>query len=141
MFGNNTTNEATKVTESNLNIETVVLNLKLISKIKQNEKLIIDNKIIKVDVRILQNIRRWFTSDGRDELIDYIEFIINETIGYISNLTDGDNLTYTKRKLIDELSNIISGLDNLKSTYKTDNIITSKIEILQEKIKATCSLL
>ena len=86
MFSSNTTNEATIITESNLNIETVVLNLKLISKIKQNEKLIIDNKIIKVDVRILQNIRRWLTSDGRDESIDYVEFIISETIAYINNL-------------------------------------------------------
>tara|TARA_B100000886_G_C20414076_1_gene488461 strand:- start:49 stop:471 length:423 start_codon:yes stop_codon:yes gene_type:complete len=139
MFSSNTTNEATIITESNLNIETVVLNLKLISKIKQNEKLIIDNKIIKVDVRILQNIRRWLTSDGRDESIDYVEFIISETIAYINNLPDDNNLVYSKSKLIEELSNTSNGLDNLKSTYKIDNIITSRIDILKEKINNMCN--
>lgn len=139
MFSSNTTNEAAIITESNLNIETVVLNLKLISKIKQNEKLIIDNKIIKVDVRILQNIRRWLTSDGRDESIDYVEFIISETIAYINNLPDDNNLVYSKSKLIEELSNTSNGLDNLKSTYKIDNIITSRIDILKEKINNMCN--
>ncbi len=139
MFSSNTTNEAAIITESNLNIETVVLNLKLISKIKQNEKLIIDNKIIKVDVRILQNIRRWLTSDGRDESIDYVEFIISETIAYINNLVDDNNLVYSKSKLIEELSNTSNGLDNLKSTYKIDNIITSRIDILKEKINNMCN--
>ena len=139
MFSSNTKNETTINTESNLNIETVVLNLKLISKIKQSEKLIIDNKIIKVDVRVLQNIRRWFTSDGRDESIDYVEFIINETIAYINSLSDDHNLVYSKKKLIEELSNIINGLDNLKSTYKIDNIITSRIDILKEKINNICN--
>ena len=138
MFSSNT-NEAAIITESNLNIETVVLNLKLISKIKQNEKLIIDNKIIKVDVRILQNIRRWLTSDGRDESIDYVEFIISETIAYINNLVDDNNLVYSKSKLIEELSNTCNGLDNLKSTYKIDNIITSRIDILKEKINNMCN--
>ena len=139
MFSSNTTNEAAIITESNLNIETVVLNLKLISKIKQNEKLIIDNKIIKVDVRILQNIRRWLTSDGRDESIDYVEFIISGTIAYINNLVDDNNLVYSKSKLIEELSNTSNGLDNLKSTYKIDNIITSRIDILKEKINNMCN--
>ena len=37
MFSSNIKNDTTINTESNLNIETVVLNLKLISKIKQNE--------------------------------------------------------------------------------------------------------
>ena len=110
MFSSSIKNEATINTESNLNIETVVLNLKLISKIKQNEKLIIDNKIIKVDVRFLQNVRRWVTSDGRDESLDYVEFIINETIAYINSLSDDRNLVYSKSKLIEELSNIINGL-------------------------------
>ena len=140
MFSSNIKkNETTINTESNLNIETVVLNLKLISKIKQNEKLIIDNKIIKVDVRFLQNVRRWITSDGRDESIDYVEFIINKTIAYINSLSDDHNLVYSKSKLIEELSNIINGLDNLKSTYKIDNIITSRIDILKEKINNICN--
>ena len=139
MFSSNIKNDTTINTESNLNIETVVLNLKLISKIKQNEKLIIDNKIIKVDVRFLQNVRRWLTSDGRDESIDYVEFIINETIAYINSLSDDHNLVYSKSKLIEELSNIINGLDNLKSTYKIDNIITSRIDILKEKINNICN--
>ena len=138
MFSSSIKNEATINTESNLNIETVVLNLKLISKIKQNEKLIIDNKIIKVDVRFLQNVRRWVTSDGRDESLDYVEFIINETIAYINSLSDDRNLVYSKSKLIEELSNIINGLDNLRSTYKIDNIITSRIDILKEKINNIC---
>ena len=112
-MGNDTANNS----DSNLNIEVIILNLKLISKIKQNEKIIIDNKMIKIDSRLLKNIRRWFTSDGREESIEYIEYIINETINYINNPLISNEKIYTKEKIVEELSKTINGLDNLKSTY------------------------
>ena len=73
------------------------------------------------------------------DTIDYVEFIISETIAYINNLPDDNNLVYSKSKLIEELSNTSNGLDNLKSTYKIDNIITSRIDILKEKINNMCN--
>ena len=135
MYSSNINKENTNNNiDTDLDIESLILNLKLISKIKQNEKLIIDNKIIKVDVRLLQNVRRWLTSDNRNESIEYIEYIINETLKYVKSNQINNKTTYSKDKIIEELSNTSNGLDNLKSTYKLDNIITAKIDILKEKI-------
>ena len=59
-------------------LEDVILNLKLISKIKQNDKMIVVNKIIQVDNRFLQPIFRWYTSDNRAETFNFITLIINK---------------------------------------------------------------
>ena len=58
-------------------VEETILNLKMISKIKQNDKLIIVNKILHVDNRILQPVFRWYSADNRYDTINFITDIIN----------------------------------------------------------------
>ena len=48
-------------------IDDIVLNLKMISKIKQNNKLLIINKTLHVDQRVLQSVFRWYTADNRHD--------------------------------------------------------------------------
>ena len=121
----------------NLKIEDIVLNLKLISKIKQNDKMIIINQILNVDSRLLQSIRRWYTCDNRNDTVQFIENVINTAIDYMNH--DKTNKVYDVDSIKIELKNTLQGLYNLSSTYKIDNLIISKIDILKEKISKLCN--
>ena len=46
-----------------MEVNDIILNLKLISKIKQNEKMSVVDKVLKVDTRFIQPIFRWYTSE------------------------------------------------------------------------------
>ena len=120
------------------NIEDVILNLKLISKIKQNDKMIVVNKIIRVDNRLLQPVLRWYTSDNRMETLQFIELLINKALDNLSNNVKED-LVYTPEIIKKELINSLIGLENLNATYKNDIYISSKIDLLKDKIKKLCN--
>ena len=120
------------------NIEDVVLNLKLISKIKQNDKMIVVNKIIRVDNRLLQPVFRWYTSDNRIETLQFIELLVNKALDNVTNVVKED-LVYTSDLIKKELINSLIGLENLNATYKNDIYISSKIDLLKDKIKKLCN--
>jgi hypothetical protein len=121
----------------NLKIEEIILNLKMIAKIKQNDKMFIVNKIIQVDHRQFPGVRRWFTADGRTDTIFFIELVIERSFEYMDK--DIDNEVFDRQNIRKELLNIVQGLDNLSATYKLDNLVISKIDILKEKIQKICN--
>ena len=119
-------------------LEDVILNLKLISKIKQNDKMIVVNKIIQVDHRLFQPLFRWYTSDNRSETFNFITLIINKGIENLSSEKKED-VFYSKDFIKKELLNCLEGLENLGATYKNDILISSKIDLLKDKIKKICN--
>lgn len=116
-------------------IEYIILNLKMISKIKQNNKLVIVNKTLHVDQRILQSVFRWYSADNRNDTIHFIAGIINQALEYTQKI---ENTVFDINTIKHELLSTITGLDHLSATYKLDNLIVSKIDILKEKINKTC---
>ena len=117
-------------------VEETILNLKMISKIKQNDKLIIVNKILHVDNRILQPVFRWYSADNRYDTINFITDIINEGIEFSRTL---EHPIFNVNTIKEELMNATNGLDNLSATYKLDNLVIAKIDILKEKINKSCT--
>tara|TARA_B110000858_G_C17769471_1_gene458832 strand:- start:385 stop:759 length:375 start_codon:yes stop_codon:yes gene_type:complete len=117
-------------------VEETILNLKMISKIKQNDKLIIVNKILHVDNRILQPVFRWYSADNRYDTINFITDIINEGIEFSRTL---EHPIFNVDTIKEELMNATNGLDNLSATYKLDNLVIAKIDILKEKINKSCT--
>ena len=116
-------------------IDDIVLNLKMISKIKQNNKLLIINKTLHVDQRVLQSVFRWYTADNRHDSIDFITSVINHALDNTLSIT---HPIYDSNKMKEELLSTIPGLENLSATYKLDNLIVSKIDILIDKINKIC---
>ena len=117
-------------------VEETILNLKMISKIKQNDKLIIVNKILHVDNRYLQPVFRWYSADNRYDTIDFITNVINEGIEFSRTL---EHPIFNVDTIKEELLNATNGLDNLSATYKLDNLVIAKIDILKEKINKSCT--
>ena len=128
--------------------ENVLTNLKILSKIKANDKLSKNEKnILIIDSPYMGlGAVRWWYSDSRDETIKHLENIINDTFQLIDNVysselghndgNDIENNYYYKHSLPKdyfksensqqlqtfsiELKNSVKGLENLKITYKDD---------------------
>ena len=125
------------MSDENINVEDILVNLKIIAKIKQDEKMTIQNNILVVDTRFAQPLLRWYTANNRTDTLNFISTIVNQAIDSIQNSTVNHSI-FDESILKQELTNALIGLDNLSATYKLDNLIKSRIELLQTKIKQSC---
>ena len=118
----------------------LLTNLKLLSHLKQHDKLTCDNKndLVEIDSRYyLQGIRRWICGDTRTETINFIEKLVasaeylSENLILSKNIDDKHNL----KILTEDLISSKNGLNNLKITYFDDKLFVSRVENYLEKIK------
>ena len=130
-------------------IDNTILNLKILSNIKKNDKLITNNNILEIDnPNILQGINRWYYNENRTLTIKKLNEICENTFKITEHIINKEKenkikdnvkiLQYNNNEifqiLILEMSNALNGLTNLKSTYARDISISSQIEILKKKI-------
>lgn len=128
--------------DNNKLIDTLHINLMVISKIIQNDKLIINNGILNIDRSYLQSITRWYGSNDRKKTIDFINNIIEQTFKLIDDIIVNQSFKTLSSESRDdilqrfrlELKNSINGLANLKITYINDNLMTSNIDVIIENI-------
>lgn len=130
-------------------IDETILNLKILSNIKKNDKLITNTNILEIDnPNILQGLNRWYYNENRELTVKKLNQICENTFkitDYIlsnekdKNITNQKNvLQYNNNELfqllIIEMTNSLNGLNNLKDTYVKDISISSQIDILKKKI-------
>jgi len=128
--------------ESSLKTDTVdniLLNLKMISLIKPQDKLYLEDGLVKIDTpTIMQGINRWINDYSRLKTMDHIECLINATCRFVENnfnktdRTEEDNREC--QKILVEVSKSITGIQNLKITYTDDTFIQSKLDVIGENI-------
>lgn len=136
-----------KETDININFsdDQISINLKLISKLKPNEKLIFNNdtNLFSVDNTYIQQITRLYFGYNRNTTIKYIDYLIMMTFEKIKYTQDNyskvNNAHINLMKYINELNNVIEGLINLKITYTGDQLIQSKLDCIIEKIRNNIS--
>jgi hypothetical protein len=142
-------------------LDYLFLNFKIISQVKEGQKLKIRNfnglDILDIDNRLIYKYLRGFYGDNRDNTINLIKNIVelaykvtdeilNEEFeryeqqgNHDKNMnkspfdTDDDN-SLLFRKLVSEMGNSLIGLENLRLTYIDDVSITSIIGIIVGKI-------
>jgi len=135
----------TKLTKISFNSDEIWINLKLISKVKPNEKLKFDlsNNLFSIDTSLIQCITRYYYGYDRNMIVELIDILIMNTFNKMSGIIDNRNndINYytTLIKYINELNNVIDGLINLKITYSGDQLIQSKIDYIIEKIRNNVS--
>ena len=128
-------------------IDTIILNLKIISEIREHDKLSVNEEIISIDnPGLFQGIKRWYFNNNRKLTIEKIESIIEKTMSLTKskiNIIQTNNIVKTYfeeeishffHRIYHELINAKKGLENLKITYKVDISITSRIELVISKI-------
>jgi len=142
------------------NINLVFINLKILSNIKEYDKLIIleDGSVQIEGYGISTKIRRWWNNRSRQDTLDFLKEFVNETFKIIdktldnetmisnNNLLNNNNLVTQQRYFIEsnhhilqkfllELRNAIRGLQNLKITYNDDISFKSRLDVLIEEIE------
>ena len=119
-------------------IELILLNLKMLSKIKQYDKIYVDEQIIKIDKpSFSRSINRWYKDYSRAQSMDDIDNLAKDTESYISNIfikKDPSNEENRNcQNILSEISMVIIGLQNLKITYNSDTFIQSRLDVIQDK--------
>jgi len=144
-------------------IKQVFINLKIISNIREYDKLItiFDEKHIEIDnPGYWQFMRRWWNGRSRQNTISFLKDVIYADAFKIIDMTlenemrekPVENFFHESnhtilQKFLHELKNSMKGLQNLKITYNYDvsfksqlDVIIEEIEFRNEKIKETLKI-
>tara|TARA_B110000971_G_scaffold95638_1_gene98340 strand:+ start:16766 stop:17293 length:528 start_codon:yes stop_codon:yes gene_type:complete len=146
--------------EINGKVTQVITNLKILAKIKTNNKLTYKGDQFIIDEwNYTQPVRRWWTKESRtntlQKLEEFVESLFN-IIGQIYNneiknddvVKDVENSYYAPKanitfqsenssillSFVTEMQGAIIGLNTLKHTYKHDITTVSSLEMIIEKI-------
>jgi len=158
----NTLNEnAKKDIDVNDMLDKLLLELKIISNIKEYDKICVRDNIMIDTPHLLQSVARTYNGDSREKSIKYIQKIIEEifeildnlleeakkpltgqsSIHYYSNKSHINNINFKDetitiyQKTNQNLTESISGLQNLKITYLNDISTTAKLDMIIVKIQ------
>ena len=127
-------------------IDQNILNLKIISKIKENDKLLANKNLLEIDSpHLFQSVNRWYNKENRNITIEKLNNILEGTFKITKILLEKekgnkeeksleDNNSQIFQTLILEMKNSLVGLENLKKTYSTDILISSQIDLLIGKL-------
>jgi hypothetical protein len=109
-------------------MDSLITNLKIIGMIQVNDKLCIRKGHLQIDSCVrLQFLSRWFYKDSRDSILNFLNVLVK------INLENMNPWMLTR--LLIELENVCTGLNNLKSTYISDPYMIVKIDYLIDKFK------
>lgn len=145
--------EITHVQESTDNkifdYDDVIVNLKLIGQLREDDRLRIHDNILDIENRFGQSLFRMVSGDSRTSTLIYIINLINsaqfhssQLVNEIEHIVDKNdkyqkNLRHKLYNLTVDLNSCLNGLDKLKITYKNDHVFRSKIEIICDQIRTT----
>jgi hypothetical protein len=124
----------------------VQINLRLLSDLKEGEKvMIVDHKYMQVDQRYGQSFRRYWTSDSRIRTLSFIGHIINWAKYYCNEAVEKINNNEQKQINMEKLINIqtllrsaLTGLSRISTTYSNDKHNLATIETYKSTIQTIC---
>jgi hypothetical protein len=131
-------------------LENLLLNVKILSNIKEFDKLSTSNdEMLVIDSpSYLQGIYRTLYGDSREETLNKIDNIISDLFKITDEMLDNETKKKKKyhnnfkddnstifQKIAINLSESVKGLQNLKITYIKDVSITSRLDIIINKIQ------
>ncbi len=130
---NQQTNIDYTVIVKSMSIDDVFINLNLIAKIEQGDKLYIQDKYVNIDTSYIQSIMRWYWGVDRKSTIGFIKLVINRAFEFCDELVGSE--TKMLHRLTNDLKNSISGLSKLKQTYAVDKLVQAEIDVIIEDIR------
>ncbi len=122
------------VVVKSMSLDDVFINLNLIAKIEQGDKLYIQDKYVNIDTSYIQSIMRWYWGVDRKSTIGFIKLVINRAFEFCDELIKSD--TKMLFRLTNDLRNSIGGLTKLKHTYVVDKLVQAEIDVIIEDIRS-----
>ena len=128
--------------DNNILHDYIFTNLKVISKIDTNSKIIIRNGNIYIDdtKAWYQFAKRWILGDDRYGTIQFLKTIIQTAFNYSSNTSMKYKSTQEKsilnilENIKGDFKNSLQGIEKLKQTYNDDLVMVSNLEIIHNGI-------
>tara|TARA_B110001469_G_C9646847_1_gene327376 strand:+ start:525 stop:1016 length:492 start_codon:yes stop_codon:yes gene_type:complete len=129
-------------------IDENILNLKIISKIKENDKLLANKSLLEIDSpHLFQSVNRWYNKENRNITIEKLNNILEGTFKITKILLEKekdnkeeksleDNNSQIFQTLILEMKNSLVGIENLKKTYSEDILVSSQLDLLISKLSS-----
>lgn len=130
--------------------EKVLLNLKILSDVKENDKLYLDDEtnVLAIDKNYyLQSVVRAYYGQSRDKTINFINELVNQATHILETTMKADSPAknaddvclkedniHLVQRFVKELNNSTKGIDNLRITYRADTTTTSSLNLIVEKI-------
>lgn len=139
--------------------DSILVNLKIISKIAPNNKLKIANNTTSIEKEGLAAwLLRWYSGDSRLKTVNFIKTIVSDSINITTDLMNSTYINNKGRKaayeeteftkalstlflIRTELENSKTGIINLQKTYDMDIQIISQLEVLINKIDGHLSII
>ena len=133
------------IKEIDISLDSLILNLKIISKLKPGYKLSIkenNNQVndVYIDTSYFQYVYRIFSDNSRDHTTKFLEMLDKEITKKIEelvkeeNYNDSNMFLNSKENILLNLSHNLNlslvGLNNLINTYVNDEYTISKIEMI-----------
>ena len=121
-----------------MNFAQVLLNLEILSQIKENDKISIQilpgEKRMFVDhYNYTISLSRWYNGYNREDSIKYIEELSQNIESIASYIINGNHID-DNEILVTSIKKALIGLDSLKQTYLSDSVISSRIILIIEKL-------
>jgi hypothetical protein len=124
----------------------VQINLRLLSDIKEGEKImILDGRFMQVDNRYAQSFRRYISSDSRLRTLNFIEHVIIWAKKYcgdaVEKIYSNVDRKYNLEMLISLqslLKSSLTGLSRISTTYANDKHNLATIETFKSTIVTFC---
>ncbi len=113
-----------------MEIEEIIINLKLLNKVEKYQKIITRGEYLNVEPKTIvpEFLRRWNRQDSRNETLRKINTVVDIAIKIIDDIKYKD---YNIRKYLLESK---VGISNLKETYCLCNQTCSRLDIILDKI-------
>lgn len=130
--------ESSLISQIDNSLEKYIINLKIISQVKQYDKIIMENGFFCIDNSdTLQPVRRWYFNRNRKNTFTYLYFFIKTIIKTIDNIFRFIDKYREKTNIhifFNEIKRVTLGLDNLKYSYQHDKEINNKIDNLIQEL-------
>lgn len=112
----------------------LMIDLKVVSKIRDNERVLTKNKNICIDSSDrLQFFRRWLNGENREDNISRILSIFNQSFDIVFNEKD----EFKRRYFVEEIRKARKGIASIQITYRDDSNICSQLDLLIDRIDKT----
>jgi hypothetical protein len=110
-----------------MNIEEIIINLKLLSQVEKGQKIITKDTYLNIETRTIvpECIRRWNRQDSRHDTLRAINRVVNDALSLINSDV----------RIRLGLKECLMGITNLKDTYTQCHQTCARIDMILDKIK------
>lgn len=115
-------------------VDHLLTSLKVISMIKEGQKVCVRNGHLSLEVQstgVITSLRRWIHRDSRQTTIAYIKSVVHNAL----TVTKTHNNELSVYKISKSLDESIAGINSLTVTYDDDATVSATLQVLRDRIQ------